>query len=460
MRKIKGNFFKKAPKDEGVGNPQSFTYINPQPPMPYQNKKRKRNKFIAMFENRRFQVTIFVLTILAVAFCIGAVAAKNSFVMPKINRLDEYILDEEGNPITINSANRKQDFFTVLIVGRDQTSGNTDTIMVVSCDVANNQWNVLSIPRDTMANVSRAVKKINAAHAMGGVKQLKKEVSDLIGFVPDKYAFVQLDAFEKIIDTIGGVDINVPQDMNYEDPAQKLSIHLKAGQQTLNGKQAIGFVRFRSGYIDADLGRIKAQQLFISALVSELKQPANLLKVPTLLNIVNENVESDFTFGELVWVASKAKNVSSESLHSFTLPGEPQMHGGLSYYVASRDGTLNMVNQYFNPYITPIISLNLINPASVGGSSGSSSGGGSSDSSNSSGSSGGSSTARPSPTPSNSTTNPSASPSPKPATSSAPKASAEPAKTPSSEPPAGSNTTQSSGADSLTQQSDSGSNVW
>ncbi|GHV16868.1 hypothetical protein FACS189425_01960 [Clostridia bacterium] len=272
---------------------------------------------------------------------------------------DDFLLDEQGNAIVVNDADRKKDFFTLLIVGKDAVAMNTDTIMVASVDVANKTYNVLSIPRDTMSNTSRAVKKINAAYGYGGVDTLKREVSDLVGFKLDKYVIIKLEGFEKVIDTIGGVEVDVPQKMDYDDPEQNLHIHLKPGPQTLMGKDAVGFVRFRSGYPDADLGRIRAQQMFVSSVIAKLTAPSSFFKVVPIAKAVFENIQTDLTSGEIIWAATNMRDIGSEQVTMATIPGRAAPYGGLSYYFVNQKETLELVNAKFNPYTRQIYSLNL-----------------------------------------------------------------------------------------------------
>src|SRR5690606_21125987 len=116
--------------------------------------------------------------------------------------------------------------------------------------------NIISVPRDSLVNVKRKVKKINAAYPAGnlngggkegGINQLKRELKTIIGFVPDFYIGIDLDGFERIVDAVGGIDINVPIDMKYDDPTQDLHTNIKKGQQVLNGEDALKFARYRKG---------------------------------------------------------------------------------------------------------------------------------------------------------------------------------------------------------------------
>jgi len=263
--------------------------------------------------------------------------------------------------------------YSVLVVGTDDAGLNTDTILVASLDSKQNIASVMSIPRDTMSNVTRNVKKINAAYAagakdgVGNIDNLKKEISYLMGFPVDNYVIIDLTAFEELIDALGGVTIDVPRDMHYDDPYQDLHIHIEKGLQTLNGKDAIGFVRYRKGYAEGDLGRVKAQQMFIEALAQQVATPATVTKLPQLTDIILDNMRTDLTYGELVWFVKEAVSVDmSTNLHMFTLPGVAETvkpngsYQALSYYLPYEDEILEIVNAYFNPYSNDLVDLNVV----------------------------------------------------------------------------------------------------
>ena len=314
---------------------------------------RKKGCLIALF-------VVLVIAILAVGAVIMAVL---NIKPPSI----EHIIYG-----TEQQEERADGVYSVLVVGTDKVGLNTDTILVASLDSVNNQASVMSIPRDTMSNVNRNVKKINAAYSIGAkngkgnVENLKDEVSDLIGFEVDNYVVVNLTAFEELIDAIGGVTINVPRNMNYDDPYQDLHIHIDKGLQTLNGKQAVGFVRYRSGYAEGDIGRVKAQQLFIEALVNQVATPATVTKMPKLINIVLDNMDTDLTNGELLWFGKEVLEIDmATNFNMFVLPGEPQYVRGVSYYLPNESEILAIVNEYFNPKETPITSLNVVDMAAI-----------------------------------------------------------------------------------------------
>ncbi len=310
------------------------------------------------------KIGIICLMVVIILVASAAVMAFTNIKPPEvINNIISGNSDDDG---------RADGIYSVLVVGTDKVGLNTDTILVASLDSINNRASVMSIPRDTMSNVNRNVKKINAAYSIGAkngkgnVKKLKDEVSDLMGFEVDNYVVVNLKAFEELIDAIGGVTIDVPRNMNYDDPYQNLHIHINKGLQTLNGEQAIGFVRYRSGYAEGDIGRVKAQQLFIEALVNQVATPATVTKMPKLIDIVLENMDTDLSNGELIWFGKEVLEVDMENdFNMFILPGEAQYVGNVSYYLPDEAGILEVVNEYFNPKEKPITNLNVVDLAAI-----------------------------------------------------------------------------------------------
>jgi LCP family protein required for cell wall assembly len=276
-------------------------------------------------------------------------------------------LGAERFPEGMTGSDRNRNIFTVLIIGLDGTS-NTDTIMVASFDNAEKKADIISIPRDTLVDVTRRNKKINAAYAHGrqngggmegGVMQLRREVKTLFGFIPDYYVVLNMRAFERIIDAVGGVDINVPFDMKYTDPRQDLYINISKGQQTLNGAEALKFVRYRrgdSGYRTiSDNQRIENQQTVIKALLERLMRPSNIVKMPEFIGIFSENVTSDLSTGNLTWFGEQiARLQGADALSTHTLPiarnsGRPNW-----YEIIDPDAALELINRTVNPFNKPI----------------------------------------------------------------------------------------------------------
>ncbi len=162
---------------------------------------------------------------------------------------------------------------------------NTDTILFVQ--LIGKRVYLIAIPRDIYLNKWQT--KINSMYHYQGVEGLLREVSDIIGLPIDYYAIVNIDVFKRVVDALGGVDINVPYDMHYVDNAAQLFIDLESGEQHLNGEEAANFVRFRETAI-GDYGRIDNLKLLASALLVRAKQ-LNVRVVEAIPEIINTYVD-------------------------------------------------------------------------------------------------------------------------------------------------------------------------
>ena len=249
---------------------------------------------------------------------------------------------------------RKTDFYTILVSGVDDGNGNSDTNILVAFDAGTGAAHCVSIPRDTGVNVSRRVNKINAAYGSGGMEQMASEVSQMLGIPVDFTVEVDLRGFVKLVDAVGGVDFDVPINMNYDDPYQDLSIHFNKGLQHLTGKDALKVVRFRhnndgTGYGTEDLGRIGTQQAFLKAVAKQTLQFSNLDKMGEFAQIFQDYVETDLTVGNLAWLGKEAVSMGTEAISFSTLPGE--WSSRRSVYLLDGEAVLELVNASLNPYV-------------------------------------------------------------------------------------------------------------
>ena len=251
---------------------------------------------------------------------------------------------------------RKDRFYTILVGGLDNANGGSDTNLLVAMDAETGSINILSIPRDTLLNVSWSVKKLNNAYHHGGFDRTRSEVSRLLGIPIDYYITVDLNAFVELVDAIGGVEFEIPVGMDYDDPYQDLSIHFSAGLRLLNGEEALQVVRWRqnndgTGYATADIGRIGTQQAFLMAAARQTLRFANLDKLPSLVEIFHKNVKTNLESSNILWLAEQALSMGSDAIQFHTLPGDGAgWYDGGSYYVLDDEATLTMVNTFFNPY--------------------------------------------------------------------------------------------------------------
>lgn len=240
--------------------------------------------------------------------------------------------------------------------GTDDDNGGTDTNILVSVDTEAGKVYGVSLPRDTLLDTQWKTKKLNHSYNVGGIPELRKQIHNLLGVPVDYYVQVDLKAFVKLVDTIKGVDFDVPLDMDYDDPAQELSIHFKKGMQHLDGADALRVVRFRhnndgTGYGTEDIGRIGTQQAFLKTVAKKMLQPENLTKVGSYVDIFQEYVKTDLTNGNMVWLAQQVFTIGVDNIEFHTLPGDgTKRYLGRSYYVLDPEKTLEMVNQCLNPY--------------------------------------------------------------------------------------------------------------
>ena len=266
------------------------------------------------------------------------------------------VSSEEATAISSHQQ-RKPDCYLILVSGIDDGNGGSDTNILVSLDAKNDTIQCVSIPRDTLVNVKRKVKKINAAYNLGGTKQLAAEISDTLGIPVDFTVQVNLKGFVALVDKIGGVDFEIPINMNYDDPLQGLSIHFKKGMKHLDGADAIKVVRFRhnndgSGYGTEDIGRIGTQQAFLKAVAKQTLTLSNVDKISSFAKIFQKYVETDLTLGNLAWLGKEAITIGTDNISFATLPGDGAgYYKGISYYTLDSAATLQLVNSALNPYV-------------------------------------------------------------------------------------------------------------
>lgn len=253
----------------------------------------------------------------------------------------------------------------ILVMGLDADNLRSDVMMLVAVDPEAKKIGVLQIPRDTRALIAGKgdFDKINAAYAYGvGDKQFPanlralKTVEDLLGVSIHYTVVVKLDGFRRIIDSIGGVMVDIPRKMDYDDPDQDLHIHFQPGPQKLMGRQALEFVRWRhnndgSGYPDGDLGRIRTQQQFLASVLEQMLKPANLISLPKQVAAVSRYIDSTMEVSRLVSLTGLAAGMSKQDVEFATLPGtdayilEPSQSTRLSYFIPDPDATGELVDR-------------------------------------------------------------------------------------------------------------------
>ncbi len=230
---------------------------------------------------------------------------------------------------------------TIVLMGIDERKddiGRSDTLMVLN--LSKNTASLLTIPRDTRVYIEKyGYQKINAAYSLGGAKLTRETVEDFLGIEVDNYITINKSRFAEVIDAMGGVDIYVERDMHYEDPWDDdggLYIDLKQGNQHLDGQTAIEFVRFRDA--EGDIGRVRRQQAFMRACADKLSEPSMLIKIPELLSVAVDAIDTDLSSREMLEAAGSLKSAESAgNIKTGVVPGWLQYIDDVSYLIPNAD---------------------------------------------------------------------------------------------------------------------------
>lgn len=245
----------------------------------------------------------------------------------------------------------EDNIYNVLLLGRDNAAGLCDVIILGTINTDNGNITFMQIPRDTYFDCSEATyKKINGAYnLLGSASAMADALGDALGIDIDYYLSLKLAAIEKMVDAVGGVEIDIPMDMAYSDPEQDLHIQLKAGEQTLNGKQAVEFVRYRSGYVTGDLGRIDAQKLFLNAFAKKVIEMANPFAMYNVFKLICDNGETNVTLNDFASIGLKCIQAKTGKVSYMTAPGEAiqSEKSGAWYYILSAPSMSDVLNTRF-----------------------------------------------------------------------------------------------------------------
>ena len=260
-------------------------------------QKRKKNTKITMqrgFENPKMLIISFT-AVLALAVIISVLSI--ALHTPNVNDDPPFTDPNETTASVQTGGNdpyvRKDGYYTFLFAGIDDVSMSTDVLMLVSMDTKNGAVDVVQIPRDTFVNKTvlgyKNITRVNSIftveynyHRNKGVSAanarklamttLKETLEESLCVKIDEYVLTDTSAFVEIIDALGGIYFDVPQDMYYEDPDQNLYIDLKAGYQHLDGKACEGLIRYRAGYATGDIGRVELREDFLVEAFHQVKE--------------------------------------------------------------------------------------------------------------------------------------------------------------------------------------------
>ena len=285
---------------------------------------------------------------------------KNNFVPSEVNAKDNIEVEE----VVPEQKVKNEILFLLLGVDaadvKESKGTRTDTIMLFKMNFDTGAINLLSIPRDTRVLINGNMDKINHAHSNGGVKLTMKTIREFLNIDVDYFVKVDYEIVKNMVDAIGGVEIDVPQKMEYieYDPSvPPLNINIKKGLQVLDGKNAHDFLRWRTnndmtrGYKMGDIGRIQAQQYFMKELIKQTLKPKNIIKLPKLIEAYSQNIETNIPLSVMAKGALSAKKIDVENMKTATIPGEFLNLETGSYWQYYKNDTKSLVEEMFGEYL-------------------------------------------------------------------------------------------------------------
>lgn len=226
----------------------------------------------------------------------------------------------------------------IVVLGVDERpeeydKGRSDTLFVVMFDAAKKHASLLSIPRDTRVRIpGHGWDKINHAYAYGGRELTQKTTEEFLGVRINNYVMVNFKSFIGLVDAIGGVDIDVEEDMYYKDTWDGFTVDIKKGKQHMDGKTAIQYVRYRDE--EGDIGRVRRQQRFLMSAYEKIASADMLLKVPGLAKQLTGMVKTDLPLKDMISLGKVLHSmVKEKGLAVATVPGEGRYIDEISYYI-------------------------------------------------------------------------------------------------------------------------------
>lgn len=309
------------------------------------NKKKKKKK-------KRIGLKIFIAVLIILALLAGTLAYK---AYKLGGGLEGFLAASMGHN---ENTKKNLDTITFLLLGKSQNL--TDTIIVCSYNPKNQTASMLSIPRDTFIgknkNKATASDKINSLYQISIDKTIKA-VNEVTGLDIKYYAVIDTESLRKVVDAVGGIYYDVPRDMNYEDPSQKLYIHLNAGYQLLDGDKAEQLLRYRHGnklsdtYSDEwgeqDLGRMRTQREFLTVAAKQILQFKNIFKIGQFIEIVHKYVETNIPLELVKDYVPYAIEFDSENIQSNVLPGTSEKCNGVWIYTIDKKASQSIVSELF-----------------------------------------------------------------------------------------------------------------
>jgi len=278
---------------------------------------------------RKWPWVIAVIALLIGGFALNVYFDLTSTLKSMYKPIDRELSEKREEEITLG----KQDPFSVLVLGVDEREGDkgrSDTMIVMAVNPKLKTTKLVSIPRDTYTEIigHKTTDKLNHAYAFGGIQMSLDSVENLLDIPIDYVMEVNMEGFQTIVDTVGGINVNNPFDFTQD------SIHFAAGDIILDGKEALSYVRMRKGDPNGDFGRQNRQKQVIEGVLHEGTSIKSLLKYRSVFSALGDNIKTNMTFDEMVDVQKNYRDAASkvEQLHFEKGVGK-RMNGGIWYYI-------------------------------------------------------------------------------------------------------------------------------
>lgn len=259
-----------------------------------------------------------------------------------------YDFFKNQNPSTDQTQSQRPNEFLFLLAGVDSTGEDTktrtDTLMLVKLDEANKNIDMISIPRDSYVSINGNMDKINAAHSYGGIDLTMQVVRDFMGINLDKYLVLSFDAVIAGIDALGGMDVDIDQDVAN-------AMQINPGIHKMTGKEVLTYVRFRKGYTNADIGRIDTQQDFIKQFIKEVSKTENISKLPSVYKAMNPHMKTNISLKTLAKLGFEFKSVNTDNINTVKLNGRGDYINGISYYKIDPASLEEVRNSYLKSFL-------------------------------------------------------------------------------------------------------------
>ncbi len=292
------------------------------------DKKRKNMSRRRRVKAFRLVFTLVILCLIGSAILFVGSAVYNAGLRVYSEFADMYQGYNDRRNASMGQADPKFDGYTnILVLGVDDSERQeADTILVVSFSNETGKTRIIAIPRDTWISSRGNSGRIGMMYGSGGASKLVREISRLLGISIHQYIVIDMSTFTELIDVLGGLDIYVEENMDYDDEESGLSIHIPQGYQHLSGEEVQKYLRYRGEKL-GDVGRVQRQQKFIKALYAKVLQLDTIPKLPAIADLFRNRMETSAEIFDSAHLANVLRKMSSDPPTTLMLPGSENVDG-------------------------------------------------------------------------------------------------------------------------------------